>query len=157
MKDAPDIWWGMYQEHCTQGRHHEQQRAVITGFFSAVTAGVLSVITADKCLDGADLPLAAFLVLIGLFGALFSAKQYERFALHMERARSYRDALESAVPDSKLKELKTAADAASEVKFPRLGKLRLNRFWIALHLIIAGFGGLLVTGILTHELPCPSK
>jgi hypothetical protein len=30
MDDRAELYWRMYQENCTQGRHHETQRAAVT-------------------------------------------------------------------------------------------------------------------------------
>jgi hypothetical protein len=73
----------------------------------AISAAVIGVVTFDKAIAApADLPLTLFLVVLGAFGAGFSSKHYERFELHMERARQYRDALDSLLPGSPLNELK---------------------------------------------------
>ena len=90
-----------------------------------------------------DLPAALFLVAIGVFGCVFSAKQYERFYVCMERARQYRGALEEAVPESRILELKRTADTLAARRFPRLHSWRLGLFWVALHVVIATFGVLL--------------
>jgi hypothetical protein len=44
LKDKSDILWGMYQEHTTQGRHHEVQRASMTNIIIVVAGGVLALI-----------------------------------------------------------------------------------------------------------------
>jgi hypothetical protein len=71
------------------------------------------------------------LLLLGAFGALFSAKHYERFSFHMERARGYRDALERFLPNTQIKAMKQAADDRTRDEFPRLYDLRIFRFWVA--------------------------
>lgn len=152
--DANDVLWGLYQENTLQGRHHEQLRSAVTGFFAALAAGVLSVVTVDRCVDRADVPLCLFLVATGAFGALFSAKQYERFNAHMERARVYRNELERRIPDSKILELKAEADKTAKQKFPRLNKWRLAPMWVALHLLIAAFGAVLAFGAFLNWFPC---
>lgn len=135
-----DVLWKMYQEHCTQGRHHETQRATVAGAFIAISGAVVGLITFDKSISSADLPLILFLILLGAFGAVFSAKQHERFRLHMERARAYRDELDKQLAGSPLKRLKREADAEHNGKYPRLSDLQLNRFWIALYIFVAGLG-----------------
>lgn len=135
-----DVLWKMYQEHCTQGRHHEIQRSTVISSVIAVAAAVLGLVTFDKGITRVDLPLTLFLVVLGVFGAGFSMKHYERFSLHMERARRYRDALDALLPGQPLKRFKKEADSAHEQKFPRLHKLRLHYWWISLNLIVAGIG-----------------
>ena len=94
-----DVLWKMYQEHCTQGRHHETQRSTVISTLLAISAAVIGVITLDRnIVYPADLPLSVTLIFIGVFGAGFSMKHYERFSLHMERARRYRDALDALLP-----------------------------------------------------------
>jgi hypothetical protein len=139
--DEKDVLWNMYQEHCIHGRHHETLRATTTNLLLVIAAGALAVIThGDKSLALDNLPLAVMLVLIGLLGIIFSAKYHERFEMHMERARQYRDALEKLIPASNIVSLKTRADEKTERKYPRLFHLRLYKFWIGLHFLVAFLG-----------------
>ncbi|TBW08080.1 hypothetical protein E0E52_09905 [Azotobacter chroococcum] len=85
--EKADLYLKLFQEYTSEARHHEQQRATVTGFFSALAAGILTVVGIDKVLSVADIPAALFLIVIGVFGCIFSAKQYERFYVCMERAR----------------------------------------------------------------------
>lgn len=138
-----ELLWKLFQEYASEARHHEQQRATVTGFFSALAAGVLTLVGMDKTLSLSDLPASLFLVVIGIFGCLFSAKQYERYYVSMERARQYRLALQDEVPGSRILELKKIADKKAAERFPRLHVWRLGLLWVALHALIALFGVLL--------------
>src|SRR5437868_4603714 len=89
-----DVLWKMYEENVTEGRHHETQRATVTNLVIAIAAAVLGLVTYDKAITHLDLPLTIFLVFLGVFGAAFSSKYYERFRLHMKRAKKYRNALD---------------------------------------------------------------
>jgi hypothetical protein len=135
-----DVLWKMYQEHCTQGRHHETQRSTVAGALIAISGAVVGLVTFDRGISSIDLPLTLFLFLLGAFGAVFSAKHYERFSLHMERARRYRDELDGLLQDSPLKRLKAAADSHHNKQFPKLKSLRLNQFWLWLYIFIATLG-----------------
>ena len=141
--DKADLYLKLFQEYASEARHHEQQRATVTGFFSALAAGVLTVVGIDKTLSISDIPASLFLVVIGVFGCVFSAKQYERFFVCMERARQYRLALQESVEGSNILELKRIADKTAAQRFPRLHAWRLGLFWVALHALIAAFGILL--------------
>lgn len=147
MAEPSDILWNFYQEHCVWERHHEAQRTSMTTLFVAIAAGVLGVITFDSKLNFTDLPLTAFLAMLGLFGAIFAAKHYERFCQHQERANQYRRALDAQFPSAGILSLRFAADEKVHAKFPRLRKLRLHSFWIGLHILIALFGTVLTAGI----------
>lgn len=135
-----DALWKMYQEHCTHMRHHETQRSTVASAMIAVASALLSVVTFDKALSLADVPLLLLVFALGVFGALFSAKQYERSAMHMERARAYRDALDMDLPGQPLITLKVRADRRHEAEFPRLHRLRVNKFWMGLYLFVATGG-----------------
>lgn len=84
----------------------------------------IGIVTFDKTIAApADLPLILLLIALGIFGAVFSMKHYERFSLHMERARRYRDALDALLPGQPLRTLKQKADVAHKEKFPRMHRV----------------------------------
>jgi hypothetical protein len=86
---------------------------------------------------------------------VFSLKQYERFSLHMERARTYRDAVDKLVCGGTIRSLKEEADRRNKSQFPRLEPLRLHRFWLGLYSVI-GFLGVALT-ILALFYPATSS
>lgn len=129
-----DAYWKMYLENCTQARHHEVQRSAVASAFIAVAGAIIGIVTFDRGLTRLDLPLTLFLIMLGAFGAVFSAKQYERTQLHTRRARGYRDAYDALLFGSPLKCIKREADKANAEKFPKLSALRLNKFWMAINL-----------------------
>jgi len=97
---------------------------------------------------------------LGLFGAAFSSKYYERFQLHTNRAKEYRNALDDLLATqgnhSKrfLHSLKKAADQDHEQSFLAIPKgqtnwqrwmafvhrRRLYQLWISFHLLITLLG-----------------
>jgi hypothetical protein len=140
-----DVLWKMYQEHCTQGRHHESQRSTVISAVMAISAAVIGLVTFDKSIAGAaDVPLAFLLIVLGAFGGGFAMKHYERFSLHMERARRHRDALDALLPGQPLRQLKQQADSAHNSQFPHLHKWRLHYWWLTLNLILAVVGVVLL-------------
>lgn len=139
-----DAHWKMYSENSIQARHHETQRAAVASTFIGISGAVIAFMTSDKTLSPLDLPPALLLVLLGMFGAVFSAKQYERIQLHTRRARGYRDAYDALLPVSPLRSIRRIADDDNTREFPKLSVLRLNQFWIAMNLAISGLGVCLV-------------
>jgi hypothetical protein len=147
MASDSDILWGMYQEHCTQGRHHEDQRASVTNLIIALASAMVGLL-AFKDLSRNAWPLPCTLILLGLFGALFSLKHYERFRYHMKCAAQYRDALESLVPTTNLKALRQAGRRAHRGKYKIIEDIHLFVFWVAFNLLIASLGGILLYVVL---------
>lgn len=129
--------WKMYLEHCTHVRHHEAQRSTVAGALIAIAAALIGLATFDRALTPTDIPLTAFLCVLGLFGAVFSAKQWERASMHTERARAYRNKADNLLGGTVIFDLKQKADKAHNEEFPKLHTLRLHKFWIGLHLLVA--------------------
>jgi hypothetical protein len=136
--------WHMYQENCAHVRHHESQRSSVTTAIIAIEAALIGVATFDRAIGPSDIPVSVLMIALGLFGAIFSAKQYERSKLHMKRAGFYRSAVDRTFPGAPLITCKTNADAAHKRVFPRLYALGLNHFWIALYLSLALIGAAIV-------------
>jgi hypothetical protein len=175
--------WQMCADNIAQGRHHETQRTAVTNLVLAVSAGVLGLITFDKAINTADLPLTIFLIFLGSFGAVFCARHYERFDLHMARARWYRDAADQLLPDfnvvfpktssfaialdkqlagldtqptKPLKALKAAGDQQNAVSHRVLDHHRLHSFWIGFNLLISALGVVLtVWAVFWPQKGCP--
>lgn len=154
MQDDVELIWNIYQEHCEWERHHEEQRASATNVLLAIAAAVLGLITYDQRVGRGDLPLALFLTLQGIYGALFMMKHYERFRMHRERAVGYRKELDVRFPQANLLQIRSAADQRNAENFPTIASLRLNWFWTGVHMLIAG-GGLALTAwalMNSHEI-----
>jgi hypothetical protein len=139
------VLWKLCEENYTQVRHHETQRSVVVGVILAVAVAAIGLITFDHAIAGpTDIPPALLLIVIGIFGAGFSMKHYERLRLHAERARRYRNALDRLFPGRPIKELKIEADLAIAAQFPWLNGLQLHYWWLVLNLAIAALGGALL-------------
>jgi hypothetical protein len=146
MPDKINILLDLYNEHCDWERHHENQRSSVTSILIAVAAGILGVVTFDGHINITDVPLTSFLIILGCFGALFSAKQYNSFTQHQERANKIREALDALVPDAKILTLRNAADKKTKLKNRVITKMRLHHFWNTLHILIALIGAILTLG-----------
>lgn len=150
MDDAAEVMWRLYAENTAHGRHHETMRATVTNIVLIIAGAVLTVIGFSKGIQFDHWPLTGFLIFVGLFGAIFVIKHYERYCLHMERARQYRNSLESHLPQTNILLLKSKADAEHKKEFRRLVDWKLSKFWVALHMIVASFGVVLTVIALTR-------
>jgi hypothetical protein len=132
----------LYEEERTQARQSENQSSALTNLILIFVGAGLAFISADG-IETSDLVLSVPIVLVGAYGAVFSAKYFERWYRHWHRAAGYRSQLLELNPDieSRLREYSHARDArksdryeveAAE-RFPHLSKLKLYRLWVAFH------------------------
>jgi hypothetical protein len=155
MNDDIEILWNLYKDNIEQGRLHEGFRATMLQINLALAAAVITLISSDKIVF-VRWPLSVFLIGLGIFGALFSAKQYERFELHMNRARAYRGELEARLtPPVGIGKLKSTADAATQSKHSFLFGRRLHSFWLGAHLLVLLLGLILLatSGVAVSQSP----
>ncbi len=94
--------------------------------------------------------MSLYLTLLGLWGAVFSLKHYERYLLHMSRARQYRNALDALLSDAGIKKLKQDADTEHNNKWPWLHQVRLFWFWLSIHIVVAAIGLIITIMALGH-------
>lgn len=136
-----DALWRMYSDNVSQSRHHENERAAIAGVVLTIGAAIAGLVTFDGTIAGLpDFVLAILMAAVGLFGAAFSYKNYERSCYHFARARVFRNAVDDAFLSGRIAELHDAADAAHEKRFGRFRKLRLHHWWLALNVFITIIG-----------------
>jgi hypothetical protein len=140
-----DGLWTMFLENRNHIRHYESQRSTVAGALVAIAAALIGLVTFDKGITLSDVPAAAFLVVLGLFGAAFSAKQWERASRQAQQARHWRNKIDELLGGSTfIADLEREADFVHKKEFPRLERLKVHTFWIALYLLIAAIGGILI-------------
>ncbi len=149
-----EIVWGMIQENFTQRRHHENQRAKITGLFVAISAGIIGLISFDNKLTAEDLPLSIFLIIIGLFGSLFNAREYDRYLLHRERTNELFKHLHEVMPNFDIMAIKKVADKRSgEISSRFIRKyIKLHTLWNYFQVFISLLGIWISICILSRTL-----
>ena len=140
MNETAQVLWNMFDNETQQALRHEEQRVQVTNLIIAMDVGIIGLVSLDKAINKSDLPLILIILALGLFGTLFTAKHYERFALHTRRASYYRKALESIIPERKLKELKDKADTETRKSYRVLNRIRLHYLWYGLNIFILGLG-----------------
>jgi len=139
-EDAVLAYWN---ENRAQFRQSESQRAVLTNYVLAIAAAISGLVV-QQHFRMLTLPLSILVVLIGLYGALATAKYHERANYHLDQARALTKVLvqSGALPDSDpiLSQYRTA----HYQKYPRLYRIRLHWLWTGLHLGVAAYGLVLV-------------
>jgi hypothetical protein len=135
-----DVHWKMYQENWTQARHHENQCLELAKALMAVAGAAIVLISFKTGLVLRDLPLTVFVFLLGGFGAIFSAKQYERYVAHRGSAALHREELDHLLPGRPLGSIRDDVERDQRNEYPWLEPLPLHLFWIGLYICIAAIG-----------------
>ena len=128
----------LYKDNVTQGRHHETQRSTITTFCFAFAGAFLGLIAKEGTIKYENRWLTVGLIVVSLLGLLLNHKLYERVQLHMDRARNYRSALNSA--NLRIDELKWMADETHAKAYPVFGWIRYHWMWSALYFVLTVLG-----------------
>jgi uncharacterized membrane protein YbhN (UPF0104 family) len=139
MADNTDVLLKLCEEEWTQGRQSESQRATVTNFIITISAAILGFLV-QKDFTITSLPLAILLIALGVYGAVISAKLYERWQFHRRRARYWRKRVDELHPDARIEQLKVESEAKHKLAYSKLEKIRLNRLWLALHILIVLIG-----------------
>lgn len=138
--DEKSILMDMYREQMAHSRHHEVLRATVSNIIIAVSAGLLGLLTFDNDLTTEDWPMIVFLITVGIFGYLITMKHYQHLQRHYERANGFAKKLEELCPSTEISSIIDDALAKNKSEFPILSKIRLNKYWGALHIIIVLIG-----------------
>ncbi|MET8203916.1 hypothetical protein [Micromonospora taraxaci] len=150
MADDVDVLLQMWSSRWEQIRQSENQRATTTNIVIVVVSALLGLI-ASKGLKSVMLPVAIAVTVLGVYGALLSAKYYERFRLHLAEATALRQRLDERFPGLDLETIQSTVNARQAAAFPRLIRIPLYALWVALHGIVA-FAGLILTSVVIVNL-----
>ncbi|KPA10343.1 membrane hypothetical protein [Candidatus Magnetomorum sp. HK-1] len=144
-----DIFIELYREHGLWSRHQESQRAVVSNLIITIAAALIGLVVFDNQINNADTPATIFIILLGVFGTLFSYKYYERFHFHDSRIEAYKTELDKFILEVNISAIENEADKSSRNRFRFLRKLGLFQFWIMFNLSILLLGLILSTKALT--------
>jgi hypothetical protein len=86
MSDKVDVFLKYWEEERAQGRQSENQRATVTNYIILISSLIITFVVNNE-LKFYLWPLAIMLVFLGVFGIVITRKYYERWKLHMSRAK----------------------------------------------------------------------
>ena len=139
MPDEIEVLLRHCENEWNKARHSEEQRATMTNFIVLVAAGVLGLI-GQLAFDTRSIPLALLLILLGTYGAVTSAKLYERWQPHKTRARFWSSRIDELCPEAQIRKQRESAWRHHKSRHPHLAKVRLHWLWVILHALIAVLG-----------------
>jgi hypothetical protein len=93
-------------------------------------------------------------VVLGIYGAVFSRKHYERNRFHTTIMAGFRDALEASLTGAPLRSIRDAAEKKHNARFPWLSGWRLHLFWDGLSVAVAVAGLVAVFVVSAALLRC---
>lgn len=148
MSESSDAVLAYWNEHRQQLRQSENQRSAMTNFLLVITAGLSGLVVQQK-LAATTVPAVFLIVLIGLYGAITSAKFHERATYHLTQARALTKVLVdmNVLPDDQ--RLEESRESHYRI-YPRLHRIRLHWLWTGLHLTVAAYGVVLTLAILVR-------
>ncbi|OUL33516.1 hypothetical protein BV372_16015 [Nostoc sp. T09] len=146
--DKDQLYWGMYQEHVTQARQHENQRERMTSLVVGITTAALAF-AAQNGLTWTDLLLTVPLIPLGIFGAQFCRKHYERNRYHVSVSAAYLKNIDPSIYETRDR-TKNIHD--QDDKYKHIVPKRLNIFWERLHYAVAILGILVSLTIVGTQL-----
>ena len=143
MSNETDVLLKFWEEQWEQARQCENQRSTMANLILPIfTAGIGLIVAFDFTLK--TLPIAIFLILVGLFGAVFSMKLFERWRLHESRAIKWSEKIDKLNPKANILELFWEAHEEHKKKHPRLSKIALYNLWIWFYLLLVALAVILV-------------
>jgi len=129
--------------------HHT--KAATTSHFLLIIVGVIISFASSGSGIGGTVELVAGLVVfvIGLFGAVWTRKQFERYIFWQHIAHKYQKDLAKIMPELTTEDVyRTSAEVAASEEYSSLAKIHERWLWASLHGIVAVIGlGLMVLAI----------
>ncbi|WP_117211643.1 helix-turn-helix domain-containing protein [Allorhizocola rhizosphaerae] len=136
---SAEILIRLWQEQRDQARQLENQRALFCGLIIGLAAAFTAAAAVAPTSLVAMISKTA-VVVAGLFGALVSAKFYERHQMHMTGAATIRSRLHELFPDLGIEPDWADSRSRHQRRYRRLYHLRLHHMWVALNLLVALMG-----------------
>lgn len=130
----------MWQEQRAQARQCENQRAVMTAVLSVVASLAVPYFAFHDNSVLQEALISLSLITLGIFGALTTAKYYERFKMHMDGAQAIRLRLDRLHPDLCLVKDWANNRTQHQRNFSTLYRIPLHYLWVLLHAGIATTG-----------------
>jgi hypothetical protein len=127
-----DVLVKMYEEHATQGRHIETQRAQTMNFLFILLVSVIAFLGAEKIDLGMKSRIVWLIPVLGVFGAVIVTVYRDKWERSMALAAAHRKRIDILCPDLFIEIDREAARQAYHGKIPAVLRWRLFAVWYGL-------------------------
>lgn len=138
---------GQYWEEI---RHTEKQRAMLANLIILIASGVLGL-SLQQGLSRAVIPLAALMIVLGLYGIITTLKLNERYQFLQCRLYKFYEHIDQLHPKAQFLSLKAEADEKHKEKFPVLEWIHVYWLWLLIHILISVGGIVLLALSITRK------
>jgi Ca2+/Na+ antiporter len=142
-----------YKDNHEYVRHHESQRSTASTLIVTAAGAAIAASLYDRSLTSTDIAPLLIVMALGVFGILFSGKQYERTRMHVERIDALMDAYAATLNDKNVIDIIDFADGHHRANWGTLRFLPVNRLWFAFHIFLIMVGAALLLQVSTSPTP----
>ncbi|GCE28077.1 hypothetical protein KDA_35610 [Dictyobacter alpinus] len=139
MNEAVEVLLRFIDQRYSQRRHHEDQRAAITGVVFVVAAAIQGAL-AQMGFNKNALTLALTLIILGIFGMIASAKLSQKCAWHDHMLAQLFRQLDEFIPELKVRDTHRTTREEYEKNHKLLLKIHAHDIWAVVNLLIALLG-----------------
>jgi len=140
---ADQLLYRLMAENREHARRSEDRRIAISSI-TTLTCSAILITLAVLPAGLRTLPLALWLVALGILGVLSCIKLHERALFHERRARLLRRQLDARVPEAQAEQVQADAKSAHDHDHPLLSAIRFNALLVGLNVSISVLGILYV-------------
>jgi hypothetical protein len=139
---SAQILQGTFKHYFEMAMDHHTKAATTSNFLLIIVGVIISVASSDGGINGTiDIVSGLAVLIIGLFGMVWTRKQLERYTFWQYIAHQYQKDLAMIVPELKTEDVYlTGAEAAASKKYSSLAKIHERWLWASLHGIVAVIG-----------------
>ena len=131
-----------FKHYFEMAMDHYTKAATTSNFLLIIVGVIISFVGFDTAVNGtADLVSGAAVFVIGLFGIVWTRKQFERYTFWQHIAHQYQRELAKIVPQLITEDVyRAGAEVAAAEKYPILTRIHERWLWASLHGIVAAIG-----------------
>ncbi len=141
--DREEFVWRLYESERDFIKHHENQRTNASSIMAATAVGLVVAYSTLSSDPMARLILAIALMIMGVFGTIFSGKLYELIQLHANRSYRYLKEINAAFPDVDVAGIKAQVKKQQKDNFRFFSNISLNGVWFKFHISVFLIGAIL--------------